>query len=70
MAMKIKNRLPQLLKDSGTTQSELARAIGVRKNTIGDYVAQRVTRPDLDIVAKICRYFMISVDGFFYSDDS
>lgn len=50
-----------LMKENGTTQRELGEAIGVRPQTISLYCVGQ-SLPDVEGMAKICKYFNVSSD--------
>lgn len=65
----IKNNLQQILDNSRTSQRALARAIGTRPNTISDIAGNKLTRYDINIIERICDYFGIEIEEFFYKAD-
>lgn len=65
--MPIYNRLERYLTRTRTSRAALARAIGVRPNTIGDIAANKNHRTDLDIWSAIFDFFgRPSFDSMFY----
>ena len=54
-------RLLELRKQRGLTQSELADALEVNKQTISQY-ERGVRRPDFDTLCTLCDYFNVSTD--------
>lgn len=56
-------RLKFLIKEKGTTQTEVADGIGILKQSLSYYVnARRV--PDITVLKKMCEYFNVSADYF------
>lgn len=53
--------LKEILKRKNITQTELARSIGVKPNTISNY-CKKVSQPDADIIVKIASYLDVSID--------
>jgi len=50
----IRERLKETIKNSGISQSELARKIGVHHSAIGQYLSGR-SMPALDTLANLCK---------------
>lgn len=66
----IKNRLKEILKETKTSERALARAIGVRPNTINDLAKNKTQRPDMEIIAQVMLYFgMTDVSEILYYED-
>ena len=63
--MEADNKFPSMLKDmlkqKNITQTELARSIGVKPNTISNY-RNGVSQPDADTIIKIASFFDVSID--------
>ena len=55
------NKLKELRKQFGLTQSELAKIIGVKASTVGMYEQNR-RFPDVSVISKLCSYFNVSFD--------
>ena len=53
----IKIKVCNLIGEKKMTRKELAKAINVRPNTIGDLYNGKVKKIDLDILNKLCIYF-------------
>ena len=59
--VKIADRIKQLRKKKGVSQSQLAEAIGVKNNTVSTW--ERGTRkPDFDALQLLSEYFEISLE--------
>ena len=56
---KIRERIKEAIKQSGITQSEIARKIGVHHSAIGQYLSGRAM-PALDTLANLCK--LLDVD--------
>lgn len=67
--MAIRSCLSEWLRETNTSQRELAAAIGVSKDTINAIAQNKTQRPDLTIVEKLCKYFNMRVEDFFYQFD-
>lgn len=59
----IRNNLVRLMKEKGVKNVELARAVGVSKSAVTNWI-NGTNSIDMDIVPKICRFFEVSVDEF------
>lgn len=57
--------LKKILSNKGITQSELARATGIRPSTICDLYNQNATFVKLENVYKICNYLKCDVSELF-----
>ena len=51
----IKERIAKELIESGKSQNQIAKAIGVKQPTINEYIKGK-SAPALDTLAKICKY--------------
>lgn len=58
-------RLKQLLKNAGISQSELAKATGIRPSTICDLYNQNAVFIKLENLYRICKVLNCRVDEFF-----
>ena len=58
---KFSSMLKQALKQKGITQTELARSIRVKPNTISNY-CKGVSQPDVDVIIKIASYLDMPID--------
>lgn len=59
--MDIGNRLKSLRKEKKATQKQVAEILGVKQNTYAQYESG-VRQPNLDMLAKLSRYFLVGVD--------
>lgn len=50
----IQKRLAETIRQSGMTQTELARQLGIRQPTVGQYLSGRAL-PALDTFANLCK---------------
>ncbi len=66
--MKVKNRLAEIMKETKTTQRQLADALNISKTTINTYAQNKNRTYNNEIVEAICQYFGIRVEDFFYSE--
>ena len=57
----ISNNLKQEIEQSGKTKTEIAKAIGVSKPTVSQYVSGRI-QPSLSTLSKLCNYLNCSAD--------
>lgn len=57
----LSNRLKQLRKEKGLTQTELAKLINIGNKTISDY-ERNITSPDIETLNVIAGYFNVSTD--------
>ena len=64
----IRLRLIDLMDANKTSGSELAEAVGVSKQAVSNWRTGK-SSIDIDNVPSICRFFGISIDDFFRSDD-
>ena len=53
--------LKHLIQQRNITQTELAKYIGVKPNTISNY-CNNISQPDIDTIIKIASYFDVSID--------
>ncbi len=53
--------LRDLMQKNGTTQKELAKAVGIRQQSLGQYVSGE-TMPNVEKVLKIAEYFHVTTD--------
>lgn len=56
----IRKRIKEEILNSNYNQSEIARAIGVKQQTVNDYVKEK-SLPALDTLAKLC--ILLDVDA-------
>ncbi len=61
MIEQIQQRLSEVIKQSGYSQTELAKRLGVRQQTISHYVKGNIL-PSLDTLANLCIILDISSD--------
>lgn len=59
--MKISRRIKEEIELSGKSKSDIAKAIGVSKPTISQYLSGRIM-PSLSTFAKLCDYLDCSAD--------
>ena len=52
---KIKKRIQEAIKQSGINQTTIAKAIGIKQQTIACYLSGKAM-PALDTFAKLCKY--------------
>lgn len=57
----ISENLKQEIETSGKTKSEIAKAIGVSKPTVSQYLSGRI-QPSLSTLSKLCNYLGCSAD--------
>ena len=57
----IHERIAEVIRQSGMTQTELARLLGVRQPTIGQYLSGRAL-PALDTLANLCQILDIDAN--------
>ncbi len=50
----IQKRLAETIRQSGMTQTELARQLGIKQPTVGQYLSGRAL-PALDTLANLCK---------------
>lgn len=65
---RIRNRLKEILKEKGLTQSDLARAIGTDRSSVNRYVHGR-TIPSFRTMSKIAKVLNEEVGNIFFVDD-
>lgn len=63
--VKVRNRLKEVLKEKGLTQSDLARAIGTDRSSINRYVHGR-TIPSFRTMSKIAKVLNEEVGNIFF----
>ena len=64
----MRNRIKQLRKDAGMRQEDLAKALGVSRQTI-IAIENDKYNPTLELAMKIARLLQLHVDDIFYLDD-
>ena len=64
----MKNRLEELRRERGVNQEELARALRVSRQTIGSLENGRYN-PSITLAFKIARYFGLSIEEVFISEE-
>ena len=66
--MAIENRLKEILKEKKVTQTQLAEAVGVSRQTIG-YIIRGERLPSIDLAINISIYLRESIDTIFFKKD-
>lgn len=66
--MSFKERLKQARESKGLTQQEVADGISKKKNSISDWEVGKA-RPDVDVLARLCKLYKINVDSLFEEFD-
>lgn len=61
MRKSVNKRLRSLLAESGKTQKEIAKGIGINNKLLNSYLKGDIT-PNTFTVCKICEYFDVSAD--------
>jgi len=61
----IKCHLSRLMGERKLNASEVARATGLHRNTVGALYFERASRIDLDAIDALCRYFECTVSDLF-----
>ena len=64
----IRDRLAEAIRNSGMTQTELARRLGVRQPTIGQYLSGR-SMPALDTFANLCKVLDVDANDILCLDE-
>jgi len=64
----LKNRIESIRKDKGIRQDELAKAMGVSRQTISSLENGRYN-PSILLAYKIARYFDLRIEDVFLFDD-
>ena len=59
--MKFTERFNELLKQSGKTQVEIAKALNITKQCVNDYKTGK-SLPSLETLCALCRYLDVSAD--------
>jgi len=68
-------RMKQLIREKSArehrdiTYREIAEETGLAWSTVERYANNRVRRPDLEVVAKLCAFFGVSLSEFVVEDD-
>lgn len=65
---RVRNRLKEILKEKGLTQSDLARAIGTDRSSVNRYVHGR-TVPSFRTMSKIAKVLNEEVGSIFFVND-
>ncbi len=75
MARRLRNRLLHLITEKERIerrripQSEVAKAIGVTNNTIGNWIRNDVAKVEASIVENLCEYFRCELGDLLYLDE-
>lgn len=64
----IRERLAEAIRNSGMTQTELARRLGIRQPTIGQYLSGR-SMPALDTFANLCKLLDLDANDILCLDE-
>ena len=64
----IRERLSEAIRNSGMTQTELARRLGIRQPTIGQYLSGR-SMPALDTFANLCKVLDVDANDILCLDE-
>lgn len=56
--------LLELMKENNISQTQLAKVLGVKQQTVSRYIIGE-REPDIDMIIKIAKYFDVSVDILF-----
>lgn len=64
----IRERLGEAIRNSGMTQTELARRLGIRQPTIGQYLSGR-SMPALDTFANLCKVLDVDANDILCLDE-
>lgn len=64
----IRERLAEAIRNSGMTQTELARRLGIRQPTIGQYLSGR-SMPALDTFANLCKALDVDANDILCLDE-
>ena len=64
----IRERLAEDIRNSGMTQTELARRLGIRQPTIGQYLSGR-SMPALDTFANLCKVLDVDANDILCLDE-
>lgn len=64
----IRERLAEAIRNSGMTQTELARRLGIRQPTIGQYLSGR-SMPALDTFANLCKVLDLDANDILCLDE-
>ncbi len=67
--MNFNQRIANLLKEKKCSQSDLAKFVGVKPNTVSDWI-NKETSPKIEHICKIAQYFNVSTDYLFYGKDN
>ncbi len=64
----IKNRLSETIKNSGITQTAIAKQLGIRQQTVSHYVKGDIM-PALDTLANLCKVIDVSPAYILYFEE-
>ncbi len=65
---RIQKRLAESIKQSGFTQTELARRLGIKQQTISEYLHGK-SMPALDTLANLCKFIDVSPAYILFFED-
>ena len=67
--MNFNQRIAYLLKEKKCSQADLARSVGVKPNTVSDWI-NKGTSPKVEHIYAIAQYFDVSIDYLFYGKEN
>ncbi|MGN1411648.1 MAG: helix-turn-helix domain-containing protein [Oscillospiraceae bacterium] len=68
--MAFKDILKLLIEQKGCTQREFAEYVGVRPNTVSDWLGKKGTSPKVEYLYKMTKFFNVSFDYLFTGKES
>ncbi|MGN0677861.1 MAG: helix-turn-helix transcriptional regulator [Ruminococcus sp.] len=67
--MNFNQRIAYLLKEKKCSQADLAKSVGVKPNTVSDWI-NKGTSPKVEHIYAIAQYFDVSIDYLFYGKEN
>lgn len=67
--MNFNQRIAYLLKEKKCSQADLAKFVGVKPNTVSDWI-NKETSPKIEHIYAIAKYFNVSLDYLFYGTET
>lgn len=67
--MNFNQRIAYLLKEKKCSQADLAKSVGVKPNTVSDWI-NKGTSPKVEHIYAIASYFNVSIDYLFYGKEN